>query len=177
MILDSMNIDPKKVTLTDILDNHYYLAQKIMEHEGDVTDFLNEIEMNNELLASKIDSYYQVILLMESEGERFKQISEKYSRQATRCATSAAFLKEKIKFTLDNMGVEKISGNEITFYKGQQTQKLLIDLNSLSKEYLIEKIEQVANRELIEEKIDQGIDVPGVEVQRSFTLRTKIAKK
>jgi len=155
-------------------------AEKLLiESNGEVTEELNQLlEINENNLALKVDSYKYVIDGLEDAIEFFKHKEDEAKRVRKSYEAFIDSMKERLKLTIQSLNTNEIVGNEYRFSLATGKPKVeIIDVEKLPASYVREKVTYEPDKIKIGEALQNGEIVDGARLVETNTLRTYLVKK
>lgn len=130
---------------------------------------LNEVEGNFE---DKAENVVKLMKSIEGDIKAFKDEEARLSTRRKSLENKVKGLKEYLESNLKALGKKEIKGKIFTLRIQKNTPKLIIeDIESIPKEYLETYIE--ANKNKIKDDLKNGIEISGVKLESSESLRIK----
>lgn len=130
--------------------------------------------------AAKVDSFAQFVKFQTDRAKACREESARLTRKARAMENNLARLKNHYKFTMENRGLKKVSGDVyvLSLRKSESvltpdTEAELKRLNELYPAYIHEKIEYSPDRKLLKEALKAGAVIPGCSLQESFSLQIR----
>lgn len=169
--------------LQEIVQNHQSLFEILMEEGGEITSVETESIVDGWMkeitsdLALKADGYKYKMDTLEVTATQLKAEAEKIEKAAKTLQNISKSLKDRMKFAMQELGVDTIEGNKFK-YKLQSVKPSVVitDEAALPAIYTRTKTEILPDKIAIGEALDQGIEVPGVKRVENFTIKTSIKK-
>jgi len=158
------------------------LEMFLIEAEGDITDPAVEekviawMDRIDDDWSNKVENYCQLINEMEARGKARKEAATNLSRRSEIDTKSAASLKERLMFVMNTRGIKKTETDSFRVSVANNGGKLPLelDIDNVTKEYLIDKIVVTVNKDKIREDLEAGTDLPfATFVDRGTHLRIK----
>ena len=159
-------------TLLDITRDMDALDALLTEVEGDVTDprvleavtaWFAELDAD---LKGKLDNYAALITMLEARSDVRAREAERLSRRAKTDASSAQFLKDRLRGEFEARGIQKVETDRYRVSVAANGGKLplVIDQESLIPKALLRLIpeQRVPDKDAIREALERGQTVPGV---------------
>lgn len=163
---------PKKDTLIGLYKESVDLVKMIVEAGGEITPELEEqLQVNEEGLAAKVDGYVVIIDKFEHEADFFKARAEQLLAISKQLNNSAKRLKERIKYVMIDSQKHEFCGNDSRFKLAKGKDKLIIDEANVLPSYKVEKVTLVPDKERIKTELELGEDLEFARIEPSFTLR------
>lgn len=180
-ILILMRIEMTK-TLSTITQELVTANMTLELTSGEVDAMLeNElIALQNEL-SVKVDHYVCRMQKLEQAEEFWKAKSKEASQVASSIAAHIEAMKDRIKFTMDQLQTNKLTG-EMYKLSTRPTPKVkvnVIDKDLVPMEFKEIKQEYVVNKDKIREVYDKSegsLVIEGIEIERGITLNVGINK-
>jgi len=169
----------EKQTLPALLKEAHAIEELLIETDGEMIPVLTEwMTINEQNMATKIDSYKYVFDKLESGCEFFKKKEEEMRNARKSYENYIQRLKENLKFTMESLTVSELKGHDYRF-KLQRIKPKVVILNEsvLSAEYIREKITLEVDKTAIKEAFDKGIEVVGATLEEGVSLRSYVNKK
>ena len=169
-----MQEQPKR-TLVEIAGDFENLLSEITHGEGEITPELEEaLKSTGEELWKKIDAYGHVDARLEQEQEFLKKKADTLYARAKRAEMARERMKNILKDVMVNLGLNDVAGVDYTFKLVKMKDKLVIDESMLPPIYFKQEVVEKVSKELIQQHIDKGEQVPGVVTQSVYSLRKGI---
>lgn len=160
--------------------SHEYrqIEKSLFESGGELTtlDEANMKEVETKLL-SKVDACAYVIERLNADADYFKTKSAQWTHAAKAYENAAKRLKDRVKYTMREMQLVELQGDDQQFKLTGGRTRIVIDEKILPKEFWEEVITTQPNRELVETALQNGIDVAGCKIEEIFSLRIATKKK
>jgi hypothetical protein len=169
-------------TIFQISQDMEDLEHFLLEADGDITDpaveilvleWMAKVDVNWE---KKVENYCQLINEMEARGKARKEAAASLSRRSEIDMKSAASLKERLMFVMNSRNIKKTETDSfrVSVSKNGGKMPLELDLDNVSKEYLIDKTVVTVNKDKIREDLEAGTELPfATFVDRGTHLRIK----
>jgi hypothetical protein len=150
------------------------LAQEIMECAGELSPELEaKLNFNETALRSKVDAYVHVEEAFEAQEALWKRRAEACKAIANRFATYNERHKDRVKFVMQAMKVNEISGVFNRYKLSNSAPKLVITNESeLPAQFKMVVTTTVADKEKIKAVLKDGFEIPGAHLEQGVTLRT-----
>ena len=154
----------------------------LIEADGDITSPAVEekviawMDRVDDDWSTKVENYCQLINEMEARGKARKEAAANLSRRSDIDMKSAASLKERLMFVMHQRNIKKTETDSfrVSIANNGGKMPLELDLDNVSKEYLIDKIVVTVNKDKIREDLEAGADLPfATFVERGTHLRIK----
>lgn len=146
-------------------------------HLGEISPelerMLEEVEAK---LAVKADSYKYLLDRLKYSAEMLWGQAESFDRAAKQLDMAQERLRDRIKQVMIMRETQEVNGVNWRWRLQAAAPKLEVDLDQLPHELKIEKVTYAPNRELINELLRAGKEVPGVKVVPVTTLRSYVRK-
>ena len=150
------------LNLLDLLENPDVPAEMVQAA-------LNEVEENFE---DKAENVVKLMKSIEGDIKAFKEEETRLSTRRKSLENKVKNLKEYLEGNLKALGKREVKGKIFTLKIQKNAPKLIIeDLDSIPKEYLETYIE--ANKNKIKDDLKNGIEIAGVKLESSESLRIK----
>ena len=166
-----------KETLPSLVSHASELIVKILEADGELTEFIeNEMQVSQAALAEKVDSYKVIMeqLVVQKDYWRAKaQESTKIARAMENAKTS---LNNNIKYAMQELDVGEMKGNDYRFKLSTLKPKLEINDEVLDDDYFIQVITLVPDKDRIFKALVDGEEVAGARLVESISLRSYVNK-
>lgn len=167
-------------TLRELADQNVALIRDIEDAQGELDERLELlIDDISTKLAQKVDRYAGLLGDLEDSLEKTKRLIKELTQQAKNKQHTIDRLEGSVKSAMLIMGVDKLEGDVSSFQMGTAggVAKLNIDEKALPPIYFETVQTRQPYKEAIREAIEQGIDVPGASLTRSYTLKRKVVNK
>lgn len=162
-----------KRSLIDIDSDYRQIVREIEAVGGELTPesekAFDELAL---ALCQKVDAYFVVTQRLEQECAYWKAQSD-HCRQAERVFINAALkLKERMKYVLGAHPDKSLQGDISRFFLVKGRDTLILDEETVPREYKTAKIELVVDRDKVEADLKMGIKVPGAALKtENYSLR------
>jgi hypothetical protein len=168
-----------KVTLKSIRADIIALEELLLENEGEVNDTLETwLVINEKNLSVKTDAYHYMIDQLEQGVDFFKSKAEEANQARKQYESLIDRMKNNLKFTMQELNTDEIRGEEYRYKLSRSKPKVEITSeDKLPASYLKEKIVYSADKDLIKEDLDKGIEIDGARLIESYSLRSYLVKK
>ena len=166
-------------TLLEITEDLQALDDLLIEAGGDVTGveatvdaWLAELERD---LKGKVDNYAALITATIARAEVRKAEADRLYRRAKVDAGNARFLRERLKFALEQRGISKL---ETDRYRvgvskvGGAAPVIIADPAALPADFVRVTEVRQADKDAIRKALQSGRDVPGAELAARGTCLT-----
>lgn len=165
-------------TLKEILKDVHALEELLLENNGELVPVLQDwMTINENNLKTKVDSYAYFVSHLENGAEYFKQKSIEATNARKIYENQILKLKEYLKIVMTELTTDELKG-EMYRYKLVKSKPVVIikDEMSLPAIYMNEKIELYPDKESIKKDIENGIKIPGAELQENYALKCFLNK-
>lgn len=150
-------------TLLDITDDMVALDNLIQECGGDMSDPLVEdaigtwiSEMQHDL-DSKVDNYAAFITELKARAAMRKSEADRLTMRAKTDANTAAFLADRLKFALNELGIKKLETNRYRVAVAGNGGKRPMDIHGVVPDKFMEdKVVSTVNKDMIRETLEGG---------------------
>lgn len=168
----------KKNTLMQRVDDRLALWATIYNMDGEVDQFIEKWLTDVETgLAHKVDNYKFILDELETESDRLDDEAKKLKAASDTVDRIATALKDRIKFVMDKMATDDLSGNLWRFKLANTKPALEIDEGKLPPQYLIEVISKEPDKDRIRSLLELGEKIPGCQLEPKKSLRSYVMKK
>ena len=124
----------EKHTLNDIIRKFQDLENLIMESDGEITDDLEKILLQNEEdLSAKLDGYEKFSRYLKGQAEYLRTAEEQYSKRRKVLDNSIIRIKERMLNAMMITGKERVKTTEFNFSIGN-TEKWNLDVEKLNED-------------------------------------------
>ena len=138
------------------------LIQRILENEGEISEFIeSEMQVSQEALAVKTDSYKIIIEQLKLQEAYWRSKAAEAQKVAQSMKAVQEALKNNIKYSMQELDVDEMKGNDYRFKLSVLKPKLEINADLLPKEYMVEDIKLVPDKERIVKALGKGEDIVG----------------
>lgn len=153
------------------------IEAQILEQGGELTPNL-EIALDgiHTQLLEKADSYAFVLERLEKSREYLDTQEKKWSRAKRAIEGSLDYLKGKLKGYLSQAHIPLLNGEQFTLKATPTRASLQVDEGLLPSEYLVQHIEWKVDKERLRLDLEQGKEIPGARLVKSFALRIGVKK-
>ena len=170
----------KNNTLNDIIRKFQDLENLIMESDGEITDDLEKILLQNEEdLSSKLDGYEKFSRYLKGQVEYLRTAEEQYSKRRKVLDNSIARIKERMINAMMITGKEKVKTTEFNFSIGN-TEKWNLDVEKLNENQKNDLLSSGLAENVFKAKISEiknqykDLDLPDwIVVEKNKHLRVK----
>ena len=170
----------EKHTLNDIIRKFQDLENLIIESEGEITDDLENILLqNDEDLSRKLDGYEKFSRYLKGQIEYLKAAEEQYSKRRKVLENSITRIKERMLNAMLIVGKDKIKTTEYNFSVGN-SEKWNLDLEKLNEEQKNKLLSSGLAENVFKAKISEikneykDLDLPDwIIVEKNKHLRVK----
>jgi hypothetical protein len=159
-------------SLVAMMSDVMAMENALIESGGELTpEMEQEWALTQDNFQDKVDRYYYVIEGLVSRAEYFRSI-ERQAQAARRVFESQEErLKNNLKYAMVEMTVAELRGHDYRYRLVQTKPKLVIDQDLLPAAYFKEEVTRVPDRALIEQDLELGVRIPGVELVESAHVR------
>jgi len=153
------------------------LIQRILENDGEITEFIeSEMQVSSAALAQKTDSYKIVLEQLKLQNEYWKAKSREAQKVAQAMAAVSDSLKYNIKNAMNELDIKELKGNDYRFKASVLKPKLELNEEMLPKEYMIEEVKFVPDKDRIRRALETGKQIIGARLIESTGLRAYVNK-
>lgn len=167
----------EKKSLNDLISEASSIMEEVIENDGELTADLELIHSANEqALANKVETYGFVMDQFEMADALCEaKIAEWQARRAG-LAKGRERMEDRLMAAMDTLGVEDLSGHDVTFYLQKNAPKVVVEDEALlDATYKVEKITVSIDKRKLSEDMKQGLPIPGVRLEQGRHLRMKLA--
>lgn len=176
--MEAVKVEERKDTLLSLAHEYREIEKSLFESGGEITSVdetqMKEIETK---LLSKVDACAYVIERLSVDADYFKTKAAQWIHAAKAYENAAKRLKDRVKYTMREMQLASLEGDDQQFKLTGGRTRIVIDDKILPKEFWEEVITTQPNRELVETALQNGIDVAGCKIEEIFSLRIATKKK
>lgn len=160
-------------SLVSLVSESSKLEMLLIESGGEITPEIEQaLAVNAEEISNKVDSYSAVLERFKVLEGYYKERADQYSSIAKQCKNVQDRLKDNLKFVMDQLGTNEISGHEMRFVKSATSGLInIIDEELIPIEYKKEVITTEIDKKRLKEDASKGF-VPGTEFVPGFSLRS-----
>jgi hypothetical protein len=154
------------------------IEKNIIESNGELSPELEKQLLQIDLSKREaVDSVQITLDRLEALSDYWKRRADGYTRVSKSLEISAAKLKRHVKDIMAASGTEDLYGLEWRLKLCPAKPKVVVNEETLPREYLKEKITFVPDKGRIEEEIKMGVPIEGVTLEPVYTLRSYPNKK
>ena len=165
-------------TLKSIRSDIIALEELLLENNGEVNETLETwLQINEKNLAVKIDAYVYFLDQLEQGAAFFKSKSEEALQAKKQYEAMIERMKNNIKFTMQELNTDELRGNEYRYKLSRSKPKVEVNEEQIPASYLKEKITYSADKDLIKQDLDKGIEIEGARLIENYSLRSYLIKK
>jgi hypothetical protein len=151
------------------------VEQQLMS--GNSEQALNQIlDQISRDLSDKIDHYHYTLKHLKAVADMLKARASEFSEASKVLDNAQEKMRERIKTAMQIMQAQEIRGRDVVYKLSGKNRKLVIRQDQLDVNYLQAEVVYKPNKEQIEQDLDKGLVIPGVEVIEAPTLRTSVNK-
>lgn len=151
------------------------LEKKVMEANGEITPEIEALmDLSTGNLIEKIDRTRYVMDAFDTRAMYFKDIENQAYAGRKLFENSKDRLKQNLKKSMTMMNTDELCGESYRYKLSISKPKLrVVDEALIPVQYKKEKVTttMVADMELIENDLALGVEIPGVAMERTETLR------
>jgi hypothetical protein len=177
--MNQKNPDELPTTLAGMLALANHIERQLVENDGEITPELVALLSSQEIaIPEKIDATVFILKRMEISAALFKAEADRYEKVAKGLSASQARLKDYVKSTMIERGLNDLIGNTNRFAISSAAPKLIIDDEALLPDvFTTPIITRRPNRELILSELKAGRPVTGARLEPVATMRIYAANK
>lgn len=175
--------EAKSKSLVQIFQDQQALDNILMDLQGEVSDekvesittmWMDEITSN---LAEKADSYKYRQDALDQMAERLKSYSKEMAAGAKSMERISDALADRMKQVMLANGTPEIKGHKYKFKLSSSAPKVVVlNEGEIPAVYTREKVLIEIDKVAIKNAVEKGETVPGVSVERGFSLRSYVNK-
>ena len=166
-----------KQSLHSIVSSSLSITEKIIQNGGEVDDeILSQLEITENSLETKVDSYSHIISRMKTEQTHWKAEREKLQAIEKGFKDAENRLKESLKQALIRLNKDEIIGEQKRFKLSRAKQALIIDEAKVNENFFDIVQTKVVAKDRIKEELELGLDVEGARFEDRYTLREYVVK-
>lgn len=161
-----------KQTLFQIVAENHQLMSDIMENGGEVTPEIEKRfkELGSELV-QKVDNYVELMARLDSEADHFKKREQEMKNAKITMQNIQKRLRDAVLSALDSLNQKEVQGDTYRIMIAKTKPKIEYVESNIPDAYFNEVVERKLNKKMIEEEIKMGMDIPGVHVMESRSVR------
>lgn len=122
-------------------------------------------------LKDKVDRYWIVLEALDARAGYFKSLAESATAARKMIENKHASLKANLKFTMQQLNLSELEGNDYRYKLSNSKPKLVIDDDALPPGYKKAVQTFVPDKEQIENDLALGMSVPGAHMETVQSLR------
>lgn len=124
--------------------------------------------------ASKVDAFGMFLKVQAATADACKKEATRLAGKAKTAEARIIWLKTKYLHIMQSNNLRKVQGNAYTLsIRESDAVTVPLDLNSLPDIYLRRKESVEADKTVIREALKGGLDVPGCELRKQYSLQVK----
>lgn len=159
-------------TLYDITDTYLSFQDLVLSGEASEEDILHAMVNIKDEFEVKAESYAIVSKNLEGAEEAIGKEIERLNKKLKTIKNTRTKLKQDLELSMKIMDIRKFKTDRFSFRIQRNAPKLEITSeNEIPEEYII--IEKRADKTKIKQAMKEGIEVPGVALKESESLRIR----
>ena len=162
--------------LYDLTDQYYqaqlmYDQAETEQERQDADDFLSGIEAD---LSTKVENIARLVKNLTAEADVFRAESKRLADKAKSLDNQTRYLKRYLQVSLESAGVDKVKGELFTVAIQNNAPSLnILDTSHIPAQFIKQSEPTVDKRVLLDYIKETGETFPGVEVNRTRSVRIR----
>ncbi|QDX56938.1 siphovirus Gp157 family protein [Staphylococcus pseudintermedius] len=159
-------------TLFNLTDAYQQVYDLIAE-QGDETVLIETLQSINDALEEKADGYVAVIKTLEADNVAIDEEIKRLRQRKTSNQNGISRLKESLQFSMESTGKDKFKTALNSYSIANNPPSLdVVEESLIPKEYWVSQAPKLNKKDLLKD-IKNGVDIKGVEVKRTRSLRVR----
>lgn len=165
--------DSEIKTLVTLTRESMDLTRMLMESQGEITpDIEKMLEINKDNLLQKVDNYVSFTNYLDAQCKYWAELEAEARQVRTRLSSSMEQIKIRVKMVMTEMGVTDLDGGMYRYKLSNVRAKVVIEEpNAIPADLTKQTISIEPDKDLIRQRLDSGIDVPGAKLEEVKSLR------
>lgn len=155
--------------LFDIDQRLQNLLEVEMEFEG-LEEAIKSVQMEETV---KLDNIAKMIRSLQADTKSLKEEEKRLKARRESVERNINSLKKYLENYLKFKETSKIKTLNNTFTLANNPKKMIIDDTILEENYMLQEVVSKPNKELIQEILNQGLEIKGVTIEQSQSLRIR----
>jgi hypothetical protein len=168
--------DNHATPLVQLAINAAQIEQRLMSADDPEKVLSQILDQINQDLIHKADHYHFAMKHLKAVSDMLKSRASEFSDASRLLDNAQDKMKDRIKTAMQIMKTSEIKGHDVVFKLSGMNRKLVISQEKLDINYLMAEMVYKPNKEQIEEDLDKGLVIEGVQVIESPTLRMSVNK-
>ena len=168
-------------SLVNIVAEMHEIETALIENQGELTEeFMQELvafETNKYLLVEKVDSYQYILKQTEARAEYWKKRKEEINNIQKSFKALNNQLKFMLKQAMTTLKVDELRGSDYYFKLSKTRPTIEYDEKNIQDVYKTQVVSTELDKESIKNDLDMGIQIDGVTVTESKSIRAYVNKE
>ncbi len=173
--MDTKELAPqtKPLDLITLAKEANVLLEKLIEAGGEISPELESALQSIDVsLPKKVDGYGFLLDRLTKEAQFWQEKSDLYAAVAKSTLNFQARMKDRIKIAMEIMRQDEVRGFDVRFKMVRNSQEsLAIDERALPRDWTMEVVTRVPDKERIKEAIKSGKTVTGCVLTQGYHVR------
>lgn len=124
--------------------------------------------------AAKVDAFAQFLKIQTATADACKKEALRLTSKAKTAENRIAWLKAKYLDIMQANGLKKVQGNAYTLsVRESETVAIPLNVSALPEVFIRRKETSEADKSIIKEALKAGLEVPGCELRKSYSLQIR----
>ena len=169
-------------SLIELVDDFNKISTAILRDFEEGNDsgeaLLVELQALNLTIKDKVDSYKYVLDRLKDEGAYWKERSKKASGVSKAIDNATGYIKDRIKFAMEQMDAPEVLGNEFRFKIQKNQPSLVIDsVEALPAKYKVQVVSEEILKADLKADLKAGEEIPGARLEVGESVRAYVNRK